>query len=600
MKIMKKYIFLLIVPLLMLASCMKDTSAYLKQEKQNVAVDKFDKDNPSGEIPEGALAPGINLVKLKVTYNGVESERRFKYFMPVSIDKTKPISLIFNFHGSYGTGSDPLQGISMGHPLNQLAIKENCIIVFPAGEDTGNAVNWQNSDLHLPFVDAMVNYFKTHTPVIDENRIYTCGHSSGAIFSYVLAYYRSEMFAAATPVSGQMKLAEETVPTRTVPIRAFNGTIDDYVNYKAALENIGIWANQVGGYFESDGSVSDTLEIDNYKKYLTKKWAGGKADIELFSLINEGHGINWSYIMPLMWDFMKSHPKGAISTGLYLSSEIKSIDAMCGQSFTFSIKYTPGATVQLVSYPNDWNVKYENNTLSLKAPSDYFAPTTLHRKGDIKIKAELNGLSSTISIPYILKAPKAYFEVGDIEYDSNFKPVGIVFWVNPGNVKEAKVIALEHVTRKFGAVGSTFFTPDKDNGYDNTLTLINRVKSANLGLTSATSAFVYAYEYKTTPGNTLGWYLPAVNEIKLLENDLTIVNDAIKKVGGAPLETVSSSLSYILSSTCYNAGTVTSPNKKFYSYDLNVNPAWHGEYILSQKADDCSYASVRPIKKVQK
>ena len=50
--------------------------------------------------------------------------------MPVSIDRTKPISLILTFCGSYGTGVDPLEGVSLNNPLNQLAIKENCIVVF--------------------------------------------------------------------------------------------------------------------------------------------------------------------------------------------------------------------------------------------------------------------------------------------------------------------------------------------------------------------------------------------------------------------------------------------------------------------------------------
>ncbi|MGE8293643.1 MAG: alpha/beta hydrolase family esterase [Sphingobacterium sp.] len=229
-KILKKIYFLfLLLSLFSFSACVKDTSLYLSQNKKEVNVDDYDKDGTGPGAVEGELTPGVQLVKLKVTYNGKETERRFKYFMPVSIVKSKPISLIFNFHGSYGTGSDPIAGVSMSDPLAQLAIRENCIIVFPAGEDTGAAVNWQNSDYHFPFVDAMVNYFKTHTPLADENRIYTCGQSSGAIFSFVLAYYRSEVFAAAVPVSGQMKLAESNLPARAVPIRAFNGKNDDIV-----------------------------------------------------------------------------------------------------------------------------------------------------------------------------------------------------------------------------------------------------------------------------------------------------------------------------------------------------------------------------------
>lgn len=598
---MKKYILLMLIPLLVLSSCMKDTSAYLPQEKQKVVVDPTEPGGSEGEKDPLELTPGINLVKIDVVNNGVTAERRFKYFMPISIDKSKPISLIFDFHGSYGPGADPIEQISLGHPLNQLAIKENCIIVFPAGEDTGSAVNWQNSDIHFPFVDSMVTYFHNHKPAPDPNRIYTCGHSSGAIFSYVLAFYRADIFAAATPVAGQMKIGDnEQVPSTAIPIRAFNGVADDIVIHSAVLSNIGEWANRVAGYFPSDAMESDTLSIDNYKKYLTKKWSGGKADIELYSIIEEGHSINWSYIMPFMWEFMKSHPKGAVSTGFYLSSQIKEIDAMCGQSFDIEIRFSEGANIEIETAPQDWTPSISGSHLKLKAPMDYFASTTLNRKGNIVIKGTLNGSIKRVTIPYYLNAPKSYYEVGDIEYDSNFNPIGVVFWVNPSNIKEAKIISMEKISHKFGAVGYDFFTLDADNGYQNTIDLVQRVNSQSLPLNSGNSAFMYAYEYLSAPGTTSGWYLPAFNELKEVDNDLTRVNEAIQTAGGTPLETASSLSSYYMSSTMVNTGTSTSPVKKFRTYDYNISPNFHGEYLVSSKADNSGYVSVRAVKRVVK
>lgn len=446
----------------------------------------------------------------------------------------------------------------------------------------------------------MVAYFNTHTPVPDVNRIYTCGHSSGAIFSFVLAYERSDIFAAAVPVSGQMKLTSNQQPPRAVPIRAFNGKDDAIVNYAAALDNIKAWSSIIGNYFPSDAVQSDTLKIDNYKQYLTTKWNGGKTDIEFYTIVGEGHGISWYYIMPLMWDFMKNHPKNNTSTGVYLSSELKELNAMEGQSFSSLIKSTDGATISLVAAPSDWTVSLSNNILNVTAPNDFFAASTLNRKGEIKIKADLNGSSKTISIPYTLKAPKTYFEIGDVVYDANFKPEGIVFWVNPSNIKEAKIIALEHILKKFGAVGSTFFTPSFTDGYGNTLALVNRVKTLGLNLNASTSAFMYAYEYKSTPGNTAGWYLPAVDELKSLDDNLTVVNTALTTYGTG-LQIASSASSYHLSSTTINGGTVAAPNKKFYTFDFHSNPSFHGYYILSQSADNTAgFISTRPIKLVTK
>lgn len=597
---MNKFFRLFLSALLFFSSCTKDTSAYIPQNKENVNVDSFDKGGGSTGNPAGALLPGINQVKLMVTYNGIATERRFKYFMPVSIDRTQPISLIFNFHGSYNAGADPIERITLGDPLNQLAIKENCIIVFPAGEDTGAAVNWQNNEYHFPFVDSMLAYFKNHTPVPDVNRIYTCGHSSGAIFSFALAYYRSDVFAAAVPVSGQMKLSLSQAPPRAVPIRAFNGKDDATVVYSAALDNIKAWASTIGGYFASDAVTSDTLNIDNYKQYLTTDWNGGKTDIEFYTIVAEGHSISWYYILPLMWDFMKNHPKNMPSNSIFLSSELKRIDAMEGQTTTSLIKATDGASVSLVSAPSDWVVSLVNNVLSVKAPNDFFAATTINRKGEIQVKATFNGNSKTIVIPYTLKAPKTYFEIGDIAYDNAYKPTGIVFWVNPSNIKEAKIIALEHVLKKFGPVGAAFFTPSFTDGYGNTLALVNRVKSMGLSLDASNSAFMYAYEYKATPGNTIGWYLPAVDELKLLDENLNVVNAALT-ANGTALPITSSATSYHLSSTTINGGTVAAPNKKFYTFDFHANPSYHGYYILSQSADNTAgFISTRPIKKVTK
>ena len=65
-------------------------------------------------------------------------ERQFKYYMPVSTDASKPISLLFEFHGSYEFEAgeevpNPISGISETHVLNQKAIKEN----YPQWEAVG-------------------------------------------------------------------------------------------------------------------------------------------------------------------------------------------------------------------------------------------------------------------------------------------------------------------------------------------------------------------------------------------------------------------------------------------------------------------------------
>lgn len=596
---MKRFFLILLGFLVVFYACVKDQSAYLPQEKQDVKVDDYEiDDSETGGVP-GALAPGIHQVRLLVSHHETESERRFKYFMPVSIDKSNPISLIFHFHGSVDSGVDPLETISLSHPLAQLAIRENCVIVFPAGQDVGAAVNWQNTDQNLAFVDAMIDYFSVHTPAPNVDRIYATGHSSGAIFSFALAYERAELFAAVVPVAGQMALTAPGAPARAVPVRAFNGINDNTVLHSAAWDNIQAWANQVGGYFASDVVKSDTLQIDNYKPYLQATWHGGKTDIEFITLLDEGHAINWYFITPLIWDFMKNHVRNAGAGGVYISSEIKRFDAMEGQRIRSEIRHTEGATVSVVSAPSDWMVTYAGHELIVEAPADFFASTTINRSGAILLRATWNGQTAEISLPYHLQAPKTYYEIGDLVYDADFQPLGVVFWVNPTNIKEAKIIALEHVLRRFGAVGTDFFTPSFTDGYANTLALVERNRTQNLGLDASSSGFMYAYEYKAAPGQSSGWYLPAVDELMLLDAHLSTVNAALAAHGTAlPIE--SSASSYHLSSTMVNEGTPGSPLKRFYTFDYHASPSFHGYYILSANAadDTAGFISTRPIKRV--
>ena len=121
---MRKYLFLLIVPILTIFSCVDDTSSYVSQEKENVDVEGTTPNGGEEEPPvDGELTPGVHLVKLNVTQpDGQVVERRFKYFMPSTLVTSKPISLIFEFHGSYEfekdeLPADPIDGITKTNAL---------------------------------------------------------------------------------------------------------------------------------------------------------------------------------------------------------------------------------------------------------------------------------------------------------------------------------------------------------------------------------------------------------------------------------------------------------------------------------------------------
>jgi len=393
---MKRQIIMLVL-LVALFGCTKDESTYVTQQKEVVPpIDLFKPDGPD-QSAEGFLTAGVNKVQMEVEMPGGQKiMREFKYYFPISINPNKPISLVFNFHGSYTyaagvTPPDPILNVSATHVLNKVADTANIITVWPAGIAEPGAVNWQNSEKHIPFVKAMIEYFKQAKPAIDVKRIYTCGHSSGAIFSFVLAKEMNDVFAAACPVSGQMKLdAGVTLPNRTVPICAFNGLKDATVNHAAALGNINAWAEVMAGYYAKDNVKSlplITLGTYNITPY---KWNGGNGNIEFYSIAEADHNVDWTIIMPLMWEFMRLNPLNK-AIGVYVGVQQDAVTYELGQKYTVALRTSKGVVTRVVSVPVGMNAVLVGNTVEITA-----GPTAVN--GKVVLEGALNGKTKNVEI----------------------------------------------------------------------------------------------------------------------------------------------------------------------------------------------------------
>ena len=548
---MKKYRnLLLLIPFLVLFSCMEDESEYSSQEKENVQVDQVtvDTTDTDEELPEGQLVPGLHLVKLKVLQGQDSVERQFKYYMPVSTDASKPISLLFEFHGSYEFEAgeevpNPISGISETHVLNQKAIKENYIICYPAGwpefqQDSSGAVNWagENYTRSLPFIDAMLKYFtQDNEPQVDPNRIYSTGQSSGAILSFSLALHRPEQFAAITPRAGQ-SASTDPFPSRAVPVRVFAGEKDKTVVHSAVITNMTKWAEEIGGYFAADMQMDSTV-FEDYADVTIRYWHGGKADYEIYSLAGIDHSISVSECADAMFEFQKNHTLDNAAIPLFITTSIKEINAQCGETISFKISYTEGATLEMTNTPKGWDIQLQENEVILKAPADYFGD--IDRKGSITFTVT-QGTQAPVSceVSYNLNSPKTYFEVGDIYYNENFDPIGVVVWVNQSNIREAKIISPKK-PGQWGSIwycgdgeglGLDFQTPDRENGYQNTQDMLARNNTFAEPYTADNAAFVWASEYSVA--GEKGWYLPAIEELAVANSNLTIINEALTSIAG--------------------------------------------------------------------
>ena len=607
---MKKYRnLLLLIPFLVLFSCMEDESEYSSQEKENVQVDQVtvDTTDTDEELPEGQLVPGLHLVKLKVLQGQDSVERQFKYYMPVSTDASKPISLLFEFHGSYEFEAgeevpNPISGISETHVLNQKAIKENYIICYPAGwpefqQDSSGAVNWagENYTRSLPFIDAMLKYFtQDNEPQVDPNRIYSTGQSSGAILSFSLALHRPEQFAAITPRAGQ-SASTDPFPSRAVPVRVFAGEKDQTVVHSAVITNMTKWAEEIGGYFAADMQMDSTV-FEDYADVTIRYWHGGKADYEIYSLAGIDHNISVSSCADAMFEFQKNHTLDNAATPLFITTSIKEINAQCGETISFKISYTEGATLGMTNTPKGWDVQLQGNEVILKAPADYFGD--IDRKGNITFTVT-QGTQAPVSceVSYNLNSPKTYFEVGDIYYNENFDPIGVVVWVNQSNIREAKIISPQ-TPGQYGSIlfcgngeglGLDFQTPDRKNGYQNTQDMLVRNNTFAEPYTADNAAFVWASEYSVA--GEKGWYLPAIEELAAANSNLTLINEALTSIGGQALD------GNVYSSTTQVENGAQ--KKTFYYYNFKTG-AEETKLPYDNNSEYLGYIVVRAMKTVTK
>jgi polyhydroxybutyrate depolymerase len=119
--------------------------------------------------------------------------------------KTKPCPLIFGWHGHGGN----MRNVSRSYHFHDLW--PEAVVVYPQGLNTpgqltdpeGKKPGWQGrvglqGDRDLKFFDAM--WAKLHEAYqIDDNRVYSTGHSNGGGFTYLLWAERGDKFTAMAP-----------------------------------------------------------------------------------------------------------------------------------------------------------------------------------------------------------------------------------------------------------------------------------------------------------------------------------------------------------------------------------------------------------------
>lgn len=194
-----------------------------------------------------------------------------------SSKKTEASPLVFVFHGFTGNAT---------HAANAYRVHQEwpeATVVYPQGLDVNllnrTAPGWQiapklQGDRDVKFFDALFKELKK-SHKIDDKRVFTCGMSNGAIFSYVLLSQRGSVFAAAGPVGGFAPPAFGGAPA--TPILIVHGKADELIPLRQAERS------------------RDLAIANNKAKISSKEWAPGytiyageKADV-IYRVHEGGH-----------------------------------------------------------------------------------------------------------------------------------------------------------------------------------------------------------------------------------------------------------------------------------------------------------------------
>ncbi len=248
------------------------------------------------------------------------------------------------FHGGGGEGV----GVSRLTKFNQIADKENFIVVYPNGiekhwhdgrEDVQAKAFREKVD-DVAFVNAMIDAISKEYK-IDAKRIYSTGISNGAFFSNYLGGNLSNRIAAIAPVVGGIAdpFYKDFKPKEPVSVLIIQGTADPLVPYNGGTvarnrgkmigtdEAVKLWVKSIGAKEKSastesfDKDKSDSCTVEKFV------WSGGKNKTEIVFYKLNGGGHTWaggSQYLPrivigdvcndinateVIWEFFKQHPK---------------------------------------------------------------------------------------------------------------------------------------------------------------------------------------------------------------------------------------------------------------------------------------------------
>ncbi len=293
---------------------------------------------PTPTIPTPTSAPSLPKGEINRTLTHDGRERSYILYVPASVDWSKPVPLVFVFHGGTGNARSAIKmsgfnavadqhGFLVVYPDGTGRRSDDILLTWNAGSCCGYAQEENVDD--VGFVRDMAADVQTLANV-DVKRIYATGLSNGAMLSQRLACEASDLFAAVAPVAGTLNFASCS-PTQPISVIEFHGTADEHVPYDGgygpkSLVNVDFASVQksVGFWTQFDG-CNPQSQTNSFDDIQHEVWTGctGSTSVELYTILDGGHAWpggagGWAgsdqptqtiSASQLIWEFFAAHPK---------------------------------------------------------------------------------------------------------------------------------------------------------------------------------------------------------------------------------------------------------------------------------------------------
>ena len=240
-------------------------------------------EDSSGDTTAASEGCGQDPTDVATSMNIGGEDRSFVLALPDTYDNNQAYPLIFAWHGLGGSGS-----LAQYYFGLEAAAGNDAIIAYPNAlprADSGGETGWELSPYgyDFEFFDAMVDELTGHL-CIDEDRIFSTGHSFGGYMSNAMGCYRGGIHNAIAPVAGGPPYYGDC--TQAVGAWITHGKGDDTVELSQGEDAVARWkytnecddtttptgANNCVGY---DGCTRDVQWCEHSGGHEWPGFAGG-------------------------------------------------------------------------------------------------------------------------------------------------------------------------------------------------------------------------------------------------------------------------------------------------------------------------------------